>query len=644
MGSSKKKLLKKARHERRQLECVFKLIFDYVIHADLANTHGLFADRLRELQPLTAVCHTWRQATLPLFYQSAVCSIKELPWMDNKPGSTPHKELIRDAKHRVPSYTQRSNIGLIIGGNNEHYVRKLSIELRGDVTPDASVSVLSEMGFDSTKWQGIEKLRISHSHGSILRNPTYSSESISRLNLFLLHALPNLTSVKYSSADDRRYYSEFPLDGLLASTLSRLKEVKLVSGLIPDMGSSAFLPGLVALTLRCPILSDGAHLPMVFAETLESLHMGFSAADTIWSRFYKPSKKRKLTFKRLKTLVLEYMEPADAKLKTSSEPKPISLYDDCYYASSESSSVYSGTTLIHADSELPMFDDDEETLLDPDSPTRLMFYKQQEISRDWPMFPKLKKLSVSKYPDAIAQILQHFTVERISHISIRDVSRGWYNVNATSVVGLSSLHMHISPHGIGSKRDEYRYQAWINRLFSVTSDMTSLQLNAPTSIPISLPDVIGLTRLTLLSFSFRIDLGTIPNLLSRLPFLQQLAIHVHPWSSWSNRSYGLFEHGDYEMLAHIPALSRSLQSLIAYVGLEPSASYEQSDGESRDEPMVVERELSWLLARVPSLKLFKTEEWTSHAIRECIDDLMSYESIAPHVKHLPGIEISVWKY
>ncbi|KAJ2546099.1 hypothetical protein IWW35_005154, partial [Coemansia sp. RSA 1878] len=85
-------------------------------------------------------------------------------------------------------------------------------------------------------------------------------------------------------------------------------------------------------------------------------------------------------------------------------------------------------------------------------------------------------------------------------------------------------------------------------------------------------------------------------------------------------------------------------SLIAYVGLEPSASYEQSDGESRDEPMVVERELSWLLARVPSLKLFKTEEWTSHAIRECIDDLMSYESIAPHVKHLPGIEISVWKY
>ncbi|KAJ2184893.1 hypothetical protein GGH18_004543, partial [Coemansia sp. RSA 530] len=371
MGSSKKKLLKKACHERRQLECVFKLIFDYVIHADLANTHGLFADRLRELQPLTAVCHTWRQATLPLFYQSAVCSIKELPWMDNKTGSTSHKELIRDAKHRVPSYTQRSNIGLIIGGNNEHYVRKLSIELRGDVTPDASVSVLSEMGFDSTKWQGIEKLRISHSHGSILRNPTYSSESISRLNLFLLHALPNLTSVKYSSADDRRYYSEFPLDGLLASTLSRLKEVKLVSGLIPDMGSSAFLPGLVALTLRCPILSDGAHLPMVFAETLESLHMGFSAADTIWSRFYKPSKKRKLTFKRLKTLVLEYMEPADAKLKTSSEPKPISLYDDCYYASSESSSVYSGTTLIHADSDLPMFDDDEETLLDPDSPTRL---------------------------------------------------------------------------------------------------------------------------------------------------------------------------------------------------------------------------------------------------------------------------------
>ncbi|KAJ2356939.1 hypothetical protein GGF43_001763, partial [Coemansia sp. RSA 2618] len=645
MGSSKKnKQLKKTRRGRRRLECIFKLIFDHIIHTDATDEprhqRSSLAVRLCELQPLTAVCHTWRQATLPLFYQSAVCSIKETPWTNGDNGHGSRSELVCNDKRQDPNYALRSNIDLIIGGSNEQYVRKLIIETRGDVTPDALVSVLSKSGFGSTKWLGVDKLRITHSYGNILRNPTYSTESISRLNLYLLHALPNLTSIKYSSTDDRRYYREFPLDGLLASMLSRLKEIKLASGLIPDMGSAAFLPGLVALTLRCPILADSAHLPMVFAETLEMLHVGFSSAGTIWSRFYNASTKQKLCFRRLKKLELEYMEPVDAKIKTSGEPKPASLYDDCYYASSESSSVYGGNTPVGAGSDSPVFDDDE-TLLDPDSPTRLMFYKQCEARKMWPSFPKLQSLSISNYPDAVSKILQHFSVDHILHISIRDVAQGWHSVNAASVAGLSSLRMHISPQGLGNKREEYRYQAWINRLFSVSSDMTSLQLTAPTSIPISLPDVIGLTHLSSLSFSFRIDLGTIPNLLSRLPHLQQMAVHVHPWSSWSHRSYGLLEYGDYEMLAHIPPLSRSLRSLVAYVGLEPISERDQSnDGSYGDEPMVVERELSWILARVPSLKLFKTEEWTGHAVCECIDNIMSYESIAPYVRHLSNIEMA----
>ncbi|KAJ2317763.1 hypothetical protein IWW52_002943 [Coemansia sp. RSA 2704] len=654
MGSSHKKLHKQTRRRRRQLEGVFKLIFDYIVYNDMPDDmrqpQRSAVDWLRELQPLTAVCHSWRQATLPLFYKTAVCSVREIPYGKASTAETSHGALIRDPKSRATHYSQRSNVGLIFGNKGEQYVCKLVIELFGDVAPDAPVSILADAGFNSSKWLGIDSLRIAHWHGNLFRAPTYSSDSLARLNLYLLHALPHLSSIKYRSVDDRRYYQEFPLDGLLASTLSRLKEVKLVSGLIPDMGSSAFLPGLVSLNLRCPILADAAHLPMIFAETLENLDIGFSSVATIWNRFYSAGNKRSVKFKRLKTLVLEFMEPADAKVKPSGESKLVSLYDDCYFASSESSSV-SGDSPTCTESDSPTFDntgedDDDATLLDPDSPTLLQFYQQRKPrDKTWPLFPKLQSLSISKYPDSISRILRHFPIESIQRISIRDISRGWSSLNATAAARLSSLRVHISPQRFGAKHDEYRYQAWINRLFSVSSSMVSLQLDAPTSIPISLPDVIGLTCLSTLSFSFRIDLGTVPNLLSRLPYLKQLAMHVHPWSSWSHRYHGLLDYGDYEMLAHIPPLSRSLRKLVAYVGLDTSASDDQDCSDSMsDGPMVVERELAWLLARVPSLRLFKTEEMSSKAIRACIDDMLSYKDIVPHIEHLLGVEIEVWKY
>ncbi|KAJ2674686.1 hypothetical protein IWW42_001532 [Coemansia sp. RSA 1085] len=652
MARSHKKIHKKSRRKDKQLESVFKLIFNYMLYADTSNDarreRELHIERLKELQPLAAVCHSWRQAMLPIFYQSAVCSIKGAPRISSKTAGS-YGSMIRDAK-LAPNYTYQSNIELIIAGNNEQYVRRLTIDMFGDVAPDVPVAVFAQTGFSNCKWYGIEKLRISHFHGRAVRNAAYCSESLTKLNSYLLHALPSLLSIKYQSPDDRHYYREFPLDGLLASTLCRIKEVKLVSGLIPDMGSSAFMPGLVSLTLHCPILTDAAHLPMVFSETLETLRMGFSSANSIWDRFYNSGNKR-LSFKRLKSLILEYVEPADAKIKTASGPKPVSLYDDCYFVSSESNSIYGGDLTATSDSAFT-FDsslentDDEETLLDSQSPTRQRFYKQMErqACKQWPLFPKLQSLGISKFPDAIVSILRHFAIDQIPSISVRDVGRGWTCLNPILVSKLTSLRIHIMSQGFASKGDEYRYQAWINRLFSVSSHMSSLQLDAPTTLPVSLPDVIGMTRLTYLSFSFRIDLGTIPNLLSRLPFLQQLAMHVHPQSSWSHRHFGLLECGDYEILAHIPPLSCSLRTLIAYVGLDMSVDDQDGINYTAEDPMAVEHELAWLLARVPSLQLFKTEDWTSHAVRKCIDDLLLHDSIVPFVQHLVDVDIVVWKY
>ncbi|KAJ2516195.1 hypothetical protein GGI11_003523 [Coemansia sp. RSA 2049] len=76
---------------------------------------------------------------------------------------------------------------------------------------------------------------------------------------------------------------------------------------------------------------------------------------------------------------------------------------------------------------------------------------------------------------------------------------------------------------------ERRYQVWINRLFSVSSvTMKQLRLDAPTVEPVTLPDIVGLTNLTELSLGMKMDLGSVPNMLARLPRLLKLAMHVHP--------------------------------------------------------------------------------------------------------------------
>ncbi|KAJ2077417.1 hypothetical protein H4R24_005144 [Coemansia sp. RSA 988] len=612
-------------------------------------------DRLYELQPLASVCRSWRRAILPTLYQSVVFCLKEIPSSRNGVISKNSSILsTRETGINSPNYIVRTNLKLILDSRNERYVRQLAIDMLGDISPRALVAVLSEAGFDCMEWLGIEKLRITHWHGYILRKPIYDSESLAQLNSILLHALPNLSSVKYRSPDDRRYYNEFPLDGLLSSTLCQLRHVKLVSGFHPEMGSTAFLRNLTSLTLRCPILANATHLPMIFAESLETLCMGFSSAETIWNRFYTTNTNGGISFNRLRTLVLEYMPPNGAEAKQSLYARTKSLYDDCYNAISDSGSIYNDSPQTCNELEPSVHgsdDDDDVTLLDPNSPTNMLFCKQLDTNeKKCPAFPVLQNLSICKYPDSISQVLRYFSVENIPFVSIRDVCRGWSNLRASSVAALSGLRMHISPRSLASKGDEHQYQTWINQIFSVSSQMASLQLDAQTSMPITLPDVIGLTSLTSLSFSFRVDLGTVPSLLSRLPHLQTLAMHVHPWSSLRLRNQGIIGCSQYEFLAQMPPLSLSLRSLVAYVGLEPNDDYDrgiisESAAESEESSTVLDHEMAWLLARVPSLARFKTDEWTSQSVSKRIEELLSStNAFSHHLAHLRDLKLEVWKY
>ncbi|KAJ2806982.1 hypothetical protein H4R20_001474 [Coemansia guatemalensis] len=648
------------RRRRQLLEGVFAVVFEQLVKTDIPLDPRLrresLVDRLYELQPLAGVCRSWRRAILPTFYQSAVFCVKEVPCGRSDDSSKcSSTSSAQETGNNSPNYNVRTNLKLIVDGMNERYVRQLSIDMLGDISPNALVTVLSEAGFDSMWWLGIERLRITHWHGFILRKPIYDSESLARLNSYLLHTLPNLSSVKYRSPDDRRYYHEFLLDGLLSSTLCQLRHVRLVSGFHPEMGSTAFLRNLTSLTLRCPVLTNAAHLPMIFAETLENLHMGFSSADTIWDRFYTTGTGGGIRFNRLRTLVLEYMPPNGADTKQSLYARTKSLYDDCYNAISDTGSIYNDAS--HACSEVEPSvhgsddDDDNATLLDPNSPTNMLFCKQLDANEKMrPAFPVLQNLSICKYSDSISRVLRYFSVENIPFVSIRDVSRGWSNLRASSIAALSGLRIHIAPRTLATKRDEHQYQTWINQLFSVSSRMASLQLDAQTSMPITLPDVIGLSNLASLSFSFRVDLGTIPSLLSRLPYLQTLAMHVHPWSSLQLRNQGIIGCDQYELLAQMPPLSRSLRSLVAYVGLEPNDDYDrgiisESATECDENPTVIDHELTWLLARIPSLERFKSDESTSQSVSRRIKELLDRTNAVPHhLTHLSDLKLEVWKY
>ncbi|KAJ2463265.1 hypothetical protein EV174_006984, partial [Coemansia sp. RSA 2320] len=85
-----------------------------------------------------------------------------------------------------------------------------------------------------------------------------------------------------------------------------------------------------------------------------------------------------------------------------------------------------------------------------------------------------------------------------------------------------------------------------------------------------------------------------------------------------------------------------LQSLVAYIGQETDGGYARrlTVDDDSDDPLAIERELAWIMARIPSLAVFKTEEWTSRAVRACIDELMVYNSIQPYVKHLSSVELA----
>ncbi|KAI8318776.1 hypothetical protein GQ54DRAFT_299916 [Martensiomyces pterosporus] len=635
--SNKKALWRERRRQQQQQHYlgpgVFKMIFDYILNTDVdtdpRTRHASYIDKLYELQPLTAVCRRWRRATLPLFYETAVCSIKQNPHYDSTDHEPGHTCDPKNARMHRCRHIRRTNVGLIIAGGHAGKVRRLVIDLVGDVAPDLPVTMLANEEFGAQDWSGIHSLRLNHWHGYILSKPVYSTESLARLNAYLLHMLPKLTSVKYHSPGDRRYYTEFPLDGLLTTTLSKLDAIKISSGLIPDLGSSAFLPKLASLTLRCPMLEGAANLPRIFAETLVTLHIGFTSAETIWNRFYTTDGTHRVEFKRLESLVLEYYEPRTQRRRLKAGQSAPSLYDECS-AASHSDSDNESTAALCADDAING--------------------NRSTLSKQRPVFYRLQHLSIRRYPYAIARVLRHFPIDRIPHISIRDITRGWSDLRATSISDISSLRVHIA-HKLEDKSEERKYQVWINRLFSVSSQMTSLQLQAPpTQTPIALPDVIGLTNLTTLSFSMKMDLGSIPNLLSRLPHLRRLVMHVHPMSSWSMRNYGVLERGDYGLLADLPPLSYSLQHLVAYTGLGSendcrlTGSVRDEDEDEDEEGVVVERELAWLMARIPSLLVFKTEEWTMDAVERCVREMAAHDEITPYIKHLKTMEMSVWKY
>ncbi|KAI9504902.1 hypothetical protein BX070DRAFT_233079 [Coemansia spiralis] len=728
MGLSKRRCKKRAKERRRRhqllLEQSFRLVFSHVLQQGPGNSGELYqrqesmAKNLAMLQPLTAVCKSWRKASLPLFYHTAICSIRQVVGRD----SNRHEES-GISSTKVVSNT---NVSLIVLGGYEKHVRRLAIDLVGDIPPDLLVSQLDEAEFSKTSWPCIKTLQLEHWHGHPLQRPVHSAESLAIFNAYLLHNLPNLASVKYNSIGDYRYYQEFPLNGLLASSLSRLNKLDIHSGIVPGLGSSAFLPMLTSLTLRCPIKSCAAHLPRIFAESLRNLHIGFSSADTIWDRFYVAKGKQHIVFARLKSLVLEYMAPiVDKSCKCNGVARKCCKIPLAPLGGKQQNSTSKGTgdsrvvsaggnrlESIYYYSSSDDGDDDDSSGIDSmfdfgynergwSSTEEIFGYSSgslelQKMQR--PSFPRLDQLTVCKYPYQITNILKHFPVELIPNISIRDIAKGYWvdGLTAESTCNMSRLRVHVARSGyFQSKWEEKRYQVWINRLFAVSStSMSHLWLDAPTTAPITLPDIVGLTSLVTLSLGMKMDLGTIPTLLSQLPCLRKLAMHIHPQSTWLLRNEGVLAYDDSNsrLLSHLPCLSNSLQCLVAYVDLmelgasdcrsrhgrdnsgysnkccrrrcqfcekcnrsghnheeldnDESRNLENGDedGDKSTNIIAVERELVWVIARIPSLAVLGTEKSTSRAVKKCIAELMSHTAIIPRIRHLARMRISVWEY
>ncbi|KAJ1643849.1 hypothetical protein J3B02_001233 [Coemansia erecta] len=532
-----------------------------------------------------------------------------------------------------------------MSGGHQRYVQRLVIDMIGDISPDAPVSLLSEQGFDNLEWYDIDRLDLNHWHGHLRRKHVYSADSLARLNAYLLHRLPKLVSINYFSVDDEKFYSEFPLDSMLASRLSQLQEIRISTNIAPSMSYSAFLPKLTTLKLKCPLLLESTNLPCIFAETLEHLHIGFSSANTIWNRFYACTGTMVVDFKRLKTLSLEYVVPQDSKRMEMMIKKTKSLYRDCDNVFPEQFS-----------------DSDNDKENDESLKKRFKPVKYDKLPSDRVQcaFPQLEQLSICKYPYSITKILCYFDITSIPHIWIRDVTSGWADLSPSYFAKSLSLRINISQE-LDSASLTLKYQQWVNRLFSLPSKLTYLQLEAPTSSPaVALPDIISLTNLASLSFGMQMDLGVLPNLLSRLPLLRQLITHIYPESSWSARNQGVADYDDYETLAQLPPLSNSLENLIAYIGVESRSvrrlkRRREADSESSDiisfarsnkkiKPLPIERELAWIIARIPTLNVFKSEIWTSDAIAECIADILASPQADKHLSHLKSINMSDWEY
>ncbi|KAJ1942457.1 hypothetical protein FBU59_003193, partial [Linderina macrospora] len=302
-----------------------------------------------------------------------------------------------------------------------------------------------------------------HTNPLLDRLPKYARDSVSRFNAFLLHVLPNLKSIAYTSSGDQMHYAAFPLDGLLGSTLGQLTGVSVISGLTPALSTTSFLPKLTRLAIRCPMLSGATNLPMIFSETLVTLHLCFTSAETIWERFYA-SNTGKVVFTQLESLVLEYTEPVG---ETDEEQhRAPSLFVECM--------------------------DEDEFCESADDDSVAVTGKQIR-----PIFHKLQHLSVLKYPHSIMQILRYFDLGQIPYVSLRDVSDGYDGLRASDISAMESLRVHISE----PITESSRFRCWLNCLFSVTSSMSSLHLQASVQVPVTLPDIIGLCSLTSVSLS-----------------------------------------------------------------------------------------------------------------------------------------------
>ncbi|KAJ2396450.1 hypothetical protein GGI05_001112, partial [Coemansia sp. RSA 2603] len=434
----------------------FRLLFQYLWGQSAQPTH---TDRLQLYQPLTAVCQAWRASTLPIFYQTIVCSIRQ------------------KRRGKGIGYDKKTNLPLILSAaEHRRYVRRLVIELTGDVAPTLPIALLSRAGFDALEWPEIDRLELTHRY---LRQARYSGDALAQLNAYLLHRLPGLTTIVYRGPGDRKHYSEFPLDCLLSSRLSQLRQVCLHSGIPPRIGRAAFLPGLTRLTLNCPVLEGASNLPRFFAETLEHLAMGFSSAETLWDRFYACTGTMTVEFSRLRTLDLRYSVPLDSERRRTLESRARSLYRECEESSDEQESS-----------------DEEDDACAIQGGIRCAF-------------PMLTHLSVARYPHAITRVLRHFDLPRIPHIVLRDVAHGWENVAPEHLCGKTgSVQVDLATQPKGQW--EHAYQMWVNRVFSLGSGVTSMRLSAPLAERATLPDIIGLTSLRDLSLGLPLDAATIP--------------------------------------------------------------------------------------------------------------------------------------